>query len=81
MASDSVKIDSRYLEGLMWNDVKTSVSKEKDKDGKREVLYDKVSRKLLSSDVLSCKEYEDEVVFVTSDGKKYNKSKLSKSGG
>ena len=79
--TEIVKIDSRYLDGLMWNDVKTSVSKEKDKDGKRKILYDKVSRKLLSSDILSYKEYEDEVVFVTSDGKKYNKSKLSKSGG
>ena len=43
--TEIVKIDSRYLEGLMWNDVKTSVSKEKDKDGKRKILYDKVSRK------------------------------------
>ncbi len=79
--AEAVKIDSRYLEDLMWNDVKTSASKEKDKDGKKKVLYEKISRKLLSSDVLSYKEYEDEVVFVTSDGKKYNKSKLSKSGG
>lgn len=76
-----VKVDSRYLEGLMWNDVKTIIPKEKDKDGKKKVTYEKVSRKLLASDVLSHKEYENEVVFVTSDGKKHTKPKLSKSGG
>ena len=79
--AEPVKIDSRYLEGLMWNDVKTIVPKEKDKDGKKKMSYEKISRKLLSSDVLSYKEYEDEVVFVTSDGKKHTKSKLGKSGG
>lgn len=76
-----VKIDSRYLEGLMWNDVKTIVPKEKDKDGKKKISYEKISRKLLASDVLSYKECEDEVVFVTSDGKKHTKPKLSKLGG
>ena len=79
--AEPVKIDSRYLEGLMWNDVKTIVPKEKDKDGKKKMSYEKISRKLLSSDVLSYKEYEDEVVFVTSDGKKHTKSKLGKLGG
>ena len=55
--------------------------KKKDKDGKKKISYEKISRKLLASDVLSYKEYEDEVVFVTSDGKKHTKPELGKSGG
>lgn len=78
--SDQVKIDSRYVEGIMWNDVKAHIPKEKDKDGKKKITYEKVSRKLLVSDVLSFKEGENEVVFVTSDGKKHTKPKLSKTG-
>ena len=81
MGTEVIKIDSKYLEGLMWNDVKSIIPKEKDKDGKKKISYEKISRKLLASDVLSYKEYEDEVVFVTSDGKKHTKPKLGKSGG
>ncbi len=76
-----IKIDSRYLEGIMWNDSIAHISAEKDKEGKKKVKYDKVSRKLLASDVLSFKEYDNEVVFVTSDGRKHTKAKLSKAGG
>ena len=65
----------------MWNDSKSTLPKEKDKEGKKKIVYEKISRKLLASDVLAYKEYEDEVVFVTSDGRKHTKAKLSKAGG
>lgn len=82
MADQRIVItETKYLEGLMWNDTKANIPKEKDKEGKKKVTYEKISRKLLASDVLSFKEYEDEVVFVTSDGKKYVKPKLGKLGG
>ena len=72
-----IKIDSRYLEGIMWNDSIASMPKEKDTEGKKKIKYERVSRKLLVSDVLAVKEGLTEVIFVTSDGKKYTKPKLS----
>ena len=76
-----VKIDLKYLEGIMFNDVKTIMPKEKDKEGRKKVVYEKISRKLLLSDVLSVKETDNEVIFVTADGQKYTKIKTGKLGG
>lgn len=76
-----VKIDPRYVEGIMFNDTKAYIPSEKDSEGKRKIRYEKVSRKLFISDILSFKELESEVCFVTADGKKYTKPKLSKAGG
>lgn len=74
-------IDSRYLADLIFNDTKSVIPKEADKEGKRKMIYEKISRKLLPTDVLSFVEKENEVIFVSADGKKYSRPKLGKSGG
>ena len=78
-----MNIDVRYLEGLTWNGNKVIMPTEKDKEGRKRVIYEKVSRKLVSADVLDFKEVADnKVCFVTSDGRKYFRDKLSsKTGG
>jgi DNA-binding LytR/AlgR family response regulator len=65
------EIENKYLEGLVFNDVKPQLSQDKTK-----ITYEKITRKLKPSDVLSFRETENEVIFVTADGKKYVRDRI-----
>ena len=65
---ETVKIDPKYLKGLFYHD---HIAKETIKEGRRRIEYEKIQRPLEVEDILSWKEYLEEIVFVTKDGRKY----------
>ena len=74
-------IDAKYLVGITWNGNKPVETVDKDTKRKK-ITYEKVSRDLVPSDVLSCVEtQEGKICFVTTDGRKYFRDKLIKTGG
>lgn len=73
-------IDVKWLKGLIWTGSK-EVGK-KDSDGRQVAVYESIRRELKSEDVISYRESTDEVIIVSSDGKKHRVPKhISKSGG
>ena len=73
-----MKIDSKYLKGLTV--VESALTGIKEVDGRKIRQFDNKVRAMLEKDVLAIKEYENEIVFISCDGKKYVMTKLSALG-